>query len=102
MAESSIATMTTSLPSLGLTQSVVFERLKQLKAWQQKQQETLLRKQQEQLLKLQNEQLVHSVLPQTIISENTQAQSNHEMVWIAKLDLCYLNNIVMVVHRDTH
>ena len=36
--------------------SAVFERLKQLKIWQQQQQETLLRQQQEQLLKLRNEQ----------------------------------------------
>ena len=42
--------------TIGLPLSAVFERLRQLKAWQQQQQETLLRQQQEQLLKLRTEQ----------------------------------------------
>lgn len=46
----------TNQTTASLPLSAVFQRLRQLKAWQHQQQDTLLRQQQEQLVKLRNEQ----------------------------------------------
>ncbi len=64
----------------GLPLSLVFERLKQLKAWQQQQQDTLVRQQQEQLLRLHREQC-------HVTSDGRQEQAglqNHPHIMVRK------------------
>lgn len=69
--------LATNQTTASLPLSAVFQRLRQLKAWQQQQQETLLHQQQEQLLKLRNEQTYQrNQVSDTSVCSNERGQSN--------------------------
>ncbi len=69
--------LATNQTTASLPLSAVFQRLRQLKAWQQQQQETLLHQQQEQLLKLRNEQTYQrNQVSDTSVGSNERGQGN--------------------------
>ena len=63
-----------ALPLSASNQAELMERLKQLRAWQQRQQADLLRQQQEQLFRLKSEQ-------QTAMQERAQSGTSTGEVW---------------------